>query len=118
MEDDNLMKLYVEKQQHHINCLLDPDRNIRSRGLDTLIKNIFPTSNEEIDPIYIKELLQKLISPLLKCFEDKIEKIRQMSIELVFRLLEKYTIDDKINSIIINTIISRLNHVPFIETCK
>ena len=41
------------------------------------------------DSIYIKSLLEKLISPLLKCFEDKIEKIRKMAIDLVVKYLKK-----------------------------
>lgn len=85
--------------------------------MDTLIKNIFPTG-EKIDQVFIEILLEKLISPLLKCFEDKIEKIRGMSIDLVLKIIENYKISDKITNLIVNTIISRANTIPFSETCK
>ena len=39
-----------------------------------MIKNIFP-KEEKVPQTYIDLLLEKMISPLLKLFDDKIEKI-------------------------------------------
>ena len=92
MIDENLSKLYVEKYQLYINCLYDPvvkiynykDRLTRTKGLDYISKNIFK-KDEKDDITIIRALLEKLISPLLKCFEDKIEKNRQMAIEIILK---------------------------------
>ena len=43
-----------------------------------MIKNIFP-KEEKVPQTYIDLLLEKMISPLLKLFDDKIEKIRQIT---------------------------------------
>lgn len=82
-----------------------------------MIKNIFP-KEEKVPQTYIDLLLEKMISPLLKLFDDKIEKIRQMAIDLVYKLMINYKLEEKVVSLIINTIITRLNSIPFPETCK
>jgi hypothetical protein len=81
-----------------------------------LIKNIFP-KEEKVPQANIDLLIEKMISPLLKLFDDKIEKIRQMAIDLVFKLMSNYKLEEKVVSLIINTMISRLNSIPFPETC-
>ena len=59
-----------------------------------------------------------LLSPILKCLEDKIEKIRELAIKLILKLIKTIELDDKMNNLILSSVISRLNHVPFPEACK
>ena len=69
---------------------------------------------------YIQQLLsQSLMNSLLKTLEDPIEKHREMTISLFEKLLDAINFEDKILlSMLISCIISRLNKIPFAETCK
>lgn len=58
-----------------------------------------------------------MINPLLKCLEDKIEKNRELTIKLLKKLVESLDLDEKVYILVLNAIISRLNHNPFPETC-
>ena len=59
------------------------------------------------------------MNSLLKTLEDPIEKHREMTIALFEKLLEQINFEDKILlSMLILSIISRLNKIPFPETCK
>ena len=125
MEDDHSYDLYVNKHRRDINCLLDQvkieenlisqDRNIRKNAFDKLSTEIFLINSKE----YLQNLTREyLLSPILKCLEDKIEKIRESAIKLIFKLINTIDLDDKMNNLILSSVISRLNHVPFPETCK
>ena len=59
------------------------------------------------------------MNSLLKTLEDPIEKHREMTISLFDKLLDKINFEDKVLlSMLILSIISRLNKIPFAETCK
>ena len=59
------------------------------------------------------------MNSLLKTLEDPIEKHREMTIALFEKLLEQINFEDKVLlSMLILCIISRLNKIPFAETCK
>ena len=56
---------------------------------------------------------------LLKTLEDPIEKHREITISLFEKLLDEIKYEDKVLlSMLILCIISRLNKIPFAETCK
>jgi hypothetical protein len=77
--------------------------------------DIFSINNKE----YLLNLTREyLLSPVLKCLEDKIEKIRELAIKMLLKLINTIELDDKMNNLILTSVISRLNHVPFPETCK
>ena len=59
------------------------------------------------------------MNSLLKTLEDPIEKHREMTINILEKLLDEINFEDKILlSMLIISIISRLNKIPFPETCK
>ena len=59
------------------------------------------------------------MNSLLKTLEDPIEKHREMTINIFDKLLDEINFEDKILlSMLILCIISRLNKIPFAETCK
>jgi len=58
------------------------------------------------------------MNPLIKCLEDQIEKLRETTINLFEKLNKEIEIDKLSISILITSIIQRLNHTPFPETCK
>ena len=56
---------------------------------------------------------------LLKTLEDPIEKHREITILIFEKLLDEINFEDKVLlSMLILCIISRLNNIPFAETCK
>ena len=79
-------------------------------------KELLLTSHKE----YVHQLLsQSLMNSLLKTLEDPIEKHRAMTINILDKILDEINFDDKILlSMLIISIISRLNKIPFPETCK
>jgi hypothetical protein len=58
------------------------------------------------------------LTPLLKCLDDKIEKIRETALKMLLKIIGQVELDDKINYLILISVISRLNSIPFPETCK
>lgn len=79
-------------------------------------KELLSTSHKE----YVQQLLsQSLMNSLLKTLEDPIEKHREMTIEIINKLLDNIEFDDKVLlSMLILCIISRINKIPFAEGCK
>ena len=69
---------------------------------------------------YVHQLLsQSLMNSLLKTLEDPIEKHREITINIIDKLLDEINFEDKILlSMLILSIINRLNKIPFAETCK
>ena len=59
------------------------------------------------------------MNSLLKTLEDPIEKHRELTINIIEKILDEINFEDKvILSMLILYIISRLNKIPFAETCK
>jgi len=79
-------------------------------------KELLLTSHKE----YVHQLLsQSLMNSLLKTLEDPIEKHREITINIIDKLLDEINFEDKILlSMLILSIINRLNKIPFAETCK
>ena len=84
--------------------------------MNKINKELLLTPHKE----YVHQLLsQSLMNSLLKTLEDPIEKHREMTISLFEKLLDAINFEDKILlSMLISCIISRLNKIPFAETCK
>ena len=79
-------------------------------------KELLSTPHKE----YVQQLLsQSLMNCLLKTLEDPIEKHREMTIALFDKLLDEIAFEDKVLlSMLILSLISRLNKIPFAENCK
>ena len=58
------------------------------------------------------------MNPLIKCLEDPIEKHRETTMNIYIKLLSTITFDKVSLSILITSILSRIDHTPFPETCK
>jgi hypothetical protein len=128
MSQEETLEQYFHRFSHDINCLNDQvsqyninifnikDRNIRKQGLIKINKELLLTPHKE----YVQQLLsQSLMNCLLKTLEDPIEKHREITISLFEKLLDEINFEDKVLlSMLILCIISRLNKIPFAETCK
>jgi hypothetical protein len=72
MENDPYQALVLTLQRP-INCLVDPDRNIRRQGLDTLLKELKKTSKEYQTRLFTTSHLPK---NLIHTLSDPIENNR------------------------------------------
>ena len=80
---------------HQVNCLLDDNRGIRLRALNTLIKEVerattkIPILNDDgkDSTVTTQSILDALIPVVNKLFSDPIERHRELSIRLVSNLV-------------------------------
>jgi len=109
-EEFELQKVF----QRDINCLVDEDRNLRRRGLDNLNKGLFKSENPEQD---ILQLFRRaLLRNLLKVLSDKVEKNRELGIQILSKFFEQVkNIDNDLVNSVLREIASRLRETPFPE---
>jgi len=100
--------------QRDINCLLDEDRNLRRKGLNSLVQGLFKNENSDQD---IHNLFKKtLLKSLLKVISDKVEKHREISIQILDKFFERVpNIDGDLVNSILKEITMRLRDNPFPE---
>jgi hypothetical protein len=109
-EEFELQKVF----QRDINCLVDEDRNLRRRGLDNLNKGLFKSENSEQDVLQL--FRRALLRNLLKVLSDKVEKNRELSIQILSKFFEHVkNIDNDLVNSILREIASRLRETPFPE---
>lgn len=66
--------------------LTDGDRNIRRQGLNEFKKVVTNYKNEEVLIYFYRE---RLCKRLVICLEDKVEKNREISVEIINEMVEK-----------------------------
>ncbi|KAL4472321.1 hypothetical protein ABPG72_002804 [Tetrahymena utriculariae] len=108
----------VKNYQRDINCLIDDDRNLRKKGLTTILKQTFATSTPT------KELLQffqiNVLKNLLRTIDDSIEKNRELAQNIIqqFYIRAKDSvdlIDREVTQQILQKLCSRVNTIPYAE---
>lgn len=85
-EFEKNLEEFAARYKQKINCLLDSDRMTRRRALNELNKDLFSEPNDEIIASFYRNMLVK---PLTTCLEDKIEKHREIAIEIFEKLIER-----------------------------
>lgn len=113
---DETAEQFFHRFAHDINCLSDQDRAVRKQGLEKIKKELFTTSNKE----HIHQLLsQSLMSPLLKCIEDPIEKHRDIAIQIFETILRDLHIENKmLLKMLILSVVARMDKLPFLESSE
>ncbi|KAL4450906.1 hypothetical protein ABPG74_011748 [Tetrahymena malaccensis] len=108
----------VKNYQRDINCLVDDDRNLRKKGLTTILKQAFATSTPT------KELLQffqiNVLKNLLRTIDDSIEKNRELAQNIIqsFCIRSKDSVDlvdREVTQQILQKLCSRVNTIPYAE---
>jgi len=100
--------------QRDINCLVDEDRNLRRRALDSLNKGLFKSEHSEQDILQLFK--RSLLRNLLRVVSDKVEKNRELSIQILAKFFEQVkNIDNDLVNSIIREATSRLRETPFPE---
>ena len=111
-EFEKNLEEFAAKFKRQINCLLESDRMIRRRALNELNKDLFnEATNDEVLASFYRNMLVK---PLTTCLEDKIEKHREISIEIFEKMIERVGLQDEAE-FILRAIIARLNNIPYPE---
>ncbi|CAD8095342.1 unnamed protein product [Paramecium sonneborni] len=121
LTEPNIDRSFVEDQikllQRDINCIIDQDRNLRKSGLAKL-QDFFKIKQNAPERIYIFDAYA--LKNLLRVFEDSVERNREAAINIVLNYLSLH--DQHYNTetlrLIVDTIINRLNQLPFSETSE
>ena len=71
--------------QRDINCLTDPDRNTRKRGLESIKKVLL--GGKQLAEDVASSCLELLHRPLMKLMDDPVEKNRELALQLLHGLL-------------------------------
>ena len=71
--------------QRDINCLSDPDRSTRKRGLESIKKALL--GGKQLPEDIASSCLELLHRPLIKLMEDAVEKNRELALQLLHGLL-------------------------------
>jgi hypothetical protein len=71
--------------QRDINCLSDPDRNTRRRGLESIKKALL--GGQKLSDEAAGSCLELLHRPLMKLMDDAVEKNREIALQLFHGLL-------------------------------
>ncbi|CCI41676.1 unnamed protein product [Albugo candida] len=106
------------KMQHDINCILDPDRNLRRRSLEKLYRSL--NSNElSVNQDVLQEFFRcNLKKSLLSCASsDPIEKCRELSLQMIGHFIEKRVVTCTQENLqdLTNLLHVRLGKVPYPE---
>ena len=72
--------------QRDLNCLSDPDRSTRKRALEKISKDA-QARGSKLSADEVKENLDLLHKPLLKCIKDPAEKCREQSVIILGTLM-------------------------------
>ena len=72
--------------QRDLNCLSDPDRGTRKRALEKISKDV-QARGGSFAADSVKQNLDLLHKPLLKCIKDPAEKCRELSVTILGALI-------------------------------
>lgn len=77
--------------------MLDKERNIRLKALKEFDKDLLKEKN---DNVLSKFWRDHLLKPLVMIYDDQIEKLRELSISITTRLIERFDLKDEAQVII------------------
>jgi len=108
--DTEAYKEYEMKHNRHLNMLSDSDRNIRRQALNEFKKAVKEKNLEILDFFYREKLCKRLVI----CLDDKVEKNREIAIELLVTCIEKCGIKEEAQ-ILLPAISNRMIKKPYAE---
>lgn len=109
--DSELFSEFLTRNKRNINCLLDKERNIRLKALKEFDKSLLDEQNDEVLSKFWKD---HLLKPLVMIYDDKIEKLRWLAINITTKLIERFGVGDEAQ-IIIPGIWARMDKMPYPE---
>lgn len=109
--DEEYFAEFLTRNKRSINCLLDKERNIRLKALKDFDKNLLDEKN---DNVLAKFWRDHLLKPLVLIYDDKIEKLRELAINITTQLVDRFELKEEAQ-VIIPGIVARMNKIPFPE---
>lgn len=109
MENDPYQALFLTLQRP-INCLTDPDRNIRRQGLDTLHKELKKASKEYQTRLFTTTNLPK---NLIHTLSDPIENNRELTLNILGVIIDGNELSRDYSEPIVQALIGRVNATPY-----
>jgi dynein assembly factor 5 len=70
-------------QRSDLNALVEKDRSKRKGALERILKSVSPTSEGTLPSAIPREEYHAVLRSVLKCFEDSVERCRELSIAIV-----------------------------------
>lgn len=110
-EDDLQFTEFLKRNKRNINCLVDKEKNIRLKALKEFNKDLFEESN---DAVISKFWRNHLLKPLVLIYDDKVEKLRELAIEITSKLIDRFELKDEAQ-VIISGVVARMDKIPFPE---
>lgn len=96
----------------HVNCLADPNRSTRKRGLEGLKKELF---GKRIITEVLKQIFKSLLPLLTKLLADPIEKCREITIELIESYFNQSKDVDLMLPVLVPVLVQRLGQQEVVE---
>ena len=109
--EEELFNEFLKRNKRNINCLLDKERNIRLKALKEFNKDLF---EEKSDIVLGRFWRDHLVKPLVLIYDDKIEKLRELAIEITLKMIERFELLDEAQ-VILSGVIARMDKIPFPE---
>ncbi|KAI8810018.1 armadillo-type protein [Cladochytrium replicatum] len=103
--------------QRDINILGEnlPDRMAKRRALDKIRKETLGPGAQNLDERVLSSIFRVLLKPLCRCFSDPVEKVRDLSINLVRSYAPRVTVLPSSMHQIMTTVSARLAQQEIIE---
>eukprot|EP00347_Sterkiella_histriomuscorum_P014258 403361569 len=102
---------FEKKNNRFLNMLQDNDRNIRRQGLDGVRRSLNEEKDQRIVEFFYRE---KLAKRLIIVLEDQTEKNRELSIDIIQNMTEKFGLKEEAQ-ILLPAIAARMNNIPYPE---
>jgi dynein assembly factor 5 len=101
-----------------INRIAENDRNTRKRGLQNLFESLPWTEKNKNS--WVQQLVNSiLLTPLLSTLKDSVEKCRELTLNILNKVVDNDLIISSNNfEILIQSLVSRINQNPFPEPAE
>ncbi|RMX62267.1 hypothetical protein DD238_000850 [Peronospora effusa] len=117
-EDEATYNLLSMKMKRDINCLMDPDRNVRRRAVEKLHRTLQSEASHVSNAVLRVLCVSNLLRPLLQCAEhDVVEKCRERALTLLLFLCERGALESSDMTLkeVVALANARLGKLPYPE---
>jgi len=114
MNEAEVFSEVSQQISRYINCLGDPNRNTRKKGLEAINKEIF-ASHKNIPLSVLMQVFDELTPTLAKLLTDPVEKCRELALNLLQKYLESSKNYSSAVSYIIPILVQRLGQQEITE---
>ncbi|CAI5725813.1 unnamed protein product [Peronospora effusa] len=117
-EDEATYNLLSMKMKRDINCLMDPNRNVRRQAVEKLHRTLQSEASHVSNAVLRVLCVSNLLRPLLQCAEhDVVEKCRERALTLLLFLCERGALESSDMTLkeVVALANARLGKLPYPE---